>query len=63
MYSAHTADTSSTPQPSALSSDYESSSLAAAFPRRPTYYSCGGSYYNKRVCPARDACCNNCNEK
>ena len=21
---------------------------------------CGGSYHNRRVCPARDACCNNC---
>ena len=24
---------------------------------------CGGSYHNRRVCPARDACCNNCNKK
>ena len=24
---------------------------------------CGGSYHNNRFCPARDACCNNCNKK
>ena len=24
---------------------------------------CGGSYHNKRGCPAHDACCNNCNKK
>ena len=61
MYSAHTAATSSIPQPSALSD--ESSSLAAAYPRRSKCYFCGGSYHNRRVCPARDACCNNCKKK
>ena len=34
MYSSHTAATSSVPQPSALSDDSESSSMAAAYPRR-----------------------------
>ena len=34
MYSAYTAATSSIPQQSALSDDSESSSLAAAYPRR-----------------------------
>ena len=34
MYSAHTAATNSIPQPSALSDDSESSSLAVAYPRR-----------------------------
>ena len=63
MYSAHTAATSSIPQPSALSDDSESSSLAAAYPRRSKCYFCGGSYHNRRVCPARDVCCNNCNKK
>ena len=58
MYSAHTAATSSIPQPSALSDDSESSSLAAAW-----CYFCGGSYHNRRVCTAREACCNNCNKK
>ena len=55
MYSAHTAATSSTPQQSVLS-------LAAAYPRRSKCYFCGGSYHNRQVCPARDACCNNCNK-
>ena len=59
----HTAVTSSTPQPSALFDDSESSSLAAAYHRRLKCYFCGGSYHNRRVCPARDACCNNCNKK
>ena len=63
MYSAHTVATSYTPQSSAISDDSESSSLAAAFPRRSKCYFCGGSYYNMRLCPARDACCNNCNNK
>ena len=63
MYSAHTDATSSIPQPSALSDDSESSSLAAAYTRRSKCYFCGGSYHNRRVCPARDACCNNCNKK
>ena len=44
MNSVHTAATSSTPQPSALSDDSESSSLAAAYPRWSKYYFCGGSY-------------------
>ena len=35
----------------------------AAYPRRSKCYFCGGSYHNRRVCPARDACCNNCNKK
>ena len=60
MYSAHIAATSSTPLSSAISNDSESSSLAATFPRRSK---CGGSYYNRRVSPVRDACCNNCNKK
>ena len=63
MNSAHTAATSSIPQPSALSDDSESSSLAATYPRRSKCYLCGGSYHNRRVCPARDACCNNYNKK
>ena len=63
MYSAHTAATSSIPQPSSLSDDSESSSLAAAYLRRSKCYFCGDSYHNRRVCPARDACCNNCNKK
>ena len=60
MYSTHTAATSSTPHPSDLSDDSESSSLAAAFPRRLKCYFCGGSYHNSL---ARDACRNNCNMK
>ena len=62
IYSAYTAATSSTPQPSALSDDVESSFLAAAYPRRSKCYLCGGSYHKRRVCPARDACCNHCNK-
>ena len=58
MYSAHTAATSSTPQPYALPDDSEFSSMAAAYPRRSKCYFCGGSYHNRRVCPGRDACCN-----
>ena len=54
MYSDHTAATSSTPQPFALSDDSESSSLA--FTRRSKCYFCGGSYHNRGVCPARDEC-------
>ena len=26
-------------------------------------YFCSGSYHNRRVCPAHEACCNNCNKK
>ena len=63
MYSAHTTATSSIPQPFALSDDSESSSLADAFPRRSKCYFCGSSYHNRRVCPAPDACCNNCYKK
>ena len=33
------------------------------FPEKSKCYFCGGSYHNRRVCPARDACCNNCNKK
>ena len=58
-----TSATSSTLHPSALSDISEFSSLAAAYPRRSKCYFCGGSYQNWRVCPRRDACCNNCNKK
>ena len=63
MYSAHTAATSSIPQPSAISGDSEFSFLAAAYLRKSKCNFCGGSYHNRRDCPARDACCNNCNKK
>ena len=49
MYSAHTAATSYTPQPSVLSDYSEASSLVDAFPRKSKCYFCGGSYHNRRV--------------
>ena len=37
--------------------------MTAAFTRKSKCYLCGVSYHNRRVCPARDTCCNNCNKK